>query len=231
MVSVRKRKMNRSSVRKATRRVKDKHRKINVRGNPIIAANWDYDATLAQNYKRLGLAVKLETPAGGVEKDFTKDDDKEEEEEEEEEEEDKDDDEEEGEKPQAAESSNSKGDIDASEIPHGEARIIKDGAGKIIKVIHGTKRVDIESDSEDEYAPVKPKTKVVEELEAYANRELITTERYQSTREQDWLKELYEKYGDDYEAMKWDKKLNINQNSAGDLKKKFKKWKKTNKIT
>lgn len=46
--------------------------------------------------------------------------------------------------------------------------------------------------------------------------------------EADMLEALYEKYDDDYEKMKWDKKLNPLFLSVGQLKKKIAVWKKAN---
>lgn len=215
MVSVRKRKMNKSSIRKATRRLKDSHRKINVTSNPIIAKNWDYSKTMARNYKDLGLVSKLGRSAGGEEKIFEPTNFDEEDEDEEDEQND------------LKDSTTESQELDPSEIPQGEARIIKDSEGNIEKIIYGTKKlIDIDA----EVVQKQSDSKVVKELEEYANRPTLKTEKLQSVREQAWLKDLYEKYGDDYNAMQWDKKLNINQNSTGDLKRRIKKWKKANNI-
>ncbi|KAK6457241.1 ribosome biogenesis protein Nop16 [Scheffersomyces xylosifermentans] len=211
MTSVRKRKMNRSSVKKNTRRVKDKQRDINIHSNPIIAANWDKSLTLSQNYKRLGLRSKLGTRAGGEERKVeslteirarrAKD----------------------SEKVTPADIEQTE---DPSEIPEGEARLIRDPeTNEVVKVIYGTKKVvkNTESDVEN--------TSVIKQLEEYAHKHAqIKKDRTPSERENDWLKSLYEKYGDDYEKMKWDKKLNLQQQSAGDLRRRITKWKKLNNI-
>lgn len=83
-------KKNRSSIPKV--RHKPKSKKVNIKGNPIVAANWfaphpsflhpnyvitynrpfrcrDASQTLSQNYIRLGLTSKLNARAGGVEPD------------------------------------------------------------------------------------------------------------------------------------------------------------------
>lgn len=212
MVSVRKRKMARSSVKKSTRRLKDKQRDINIHSNPIIAANWDKSLTLQQNYKKLGLRSKLGSLAGGQEQKVetlseirAKRDE---------------------------ESSNKNitpSDIsntdDPSQIPEGQARLIRDPeTNEVIKVIHGTMKVQSASVQDES-------TDVVKQLEEYARLHASQNrERKVSEREGEWAKSLFDKYGDDYEKMKWDKKLNIYQQSAGDIRKRIIKWKKSNNI-
>lgn len=213
MTSVRKRKMAKSSIRKNTRRVKDKKRDINIHSNPIIAKNWDKSLTLQQNYKRLGLASKLGGIAGGQEQKVETLSERR------------------ARKAKEAELQVTIDDIEKSEdpskIPEGEARLIRDPeTNEVVKIIYGTMKLDKSNKSNDIEKP-----EVIQQLEEYAEKHSkIKHERVQSDREQDWLKALYEKYGDDYEKMKWDKKLNINQQSAGDLKRRIIKWKKANGI-
>lgn len=65
MGNPRQKKKMRSSTAKVTQKPKSqKH----ILSNPIIAANWDKSQTLSQNYKRLGLATKLNKHTGGVER-------------------------------------------------------------------------------------------------------------------------------------------------------------------
>ncbi|KAL8650398.1 MAG: hypothetical protein Q9210_003852 [Variospora velana] len=59
-------KKNRSSLPRVKQKPKSK--KLNLRANPIVAANWEKSQTLSQNYRRLGLVSKLNARTGGVEK-------------------------------------------------------------------------------------------------------------------------------------------------------------------
>ncbi|TVY62806.1 Nucleolar protein, partial [Lachnellula suecica] len=59
-------KKKRSSIPKI--KLKPKSKRINPLGNPIIAANWNQNETLTQNYRRLGLTSRLNTATGGIEK-------------------------------------------------------------------------------------------------------------------------------------------------------------------
>jgi nucleolar protein 16 len=204
MTSVRKRKMNRSSVRKNTRRLKDKQRDINVHSNPIIEANWDKSLTLQQNYKKLGLRSKLGHLAGGQEQKVetlteirarNKS------------------------QPGSASIDEIENTEDPTKIPEGEARLIRNDEGEVVRVIYGTMKAVIPEPKKD--------SAVVELLQQYGEKySKLKKERVASDRENEWLKNLYEKHGDDYEKMMWDKKLNVNQQSAGDLRRRITKWKK-----
>ncbi|RLV87246.1 Nucleolar protein 16 [Meyerozyma sp. JA9] len=205
MVSVRKRKMARSSVRKNTRRLKDRQAKINIHSNPIIAANWDKSLTLQQNYKRLGLRAKLGTMAGGQERPVIKASEKQEE--------------------HHVPVSEIENTTDPSKIPEGEARLIRDPeTNEVTQVIYGTMKAKSTEDTPEV-------STVVKQLEETAKKNAkIKKERKPSEQESQWLQQLYEKYGDDYEKMKWDKKLNVYQQSAGDLRRRITQWKKLNLI-
>lgn len=217
MVSVRKRKMARSSVGKVSRTKKDTHKKIRKFGNQIIAENWDNKLTLSQNYERLGLKVRLGKKTGGVEKNLKvikpiKVDD--------EDEGDLVDDDE-----NKKEADQEKIDpYDPANILEGTAKLIKNDDGKVVKVIYGTKKLDAEEQDSNVIEISRKVTKdssVVKALEKLASSE-VKHEKLISEREIEWLRKLETKYGDDYEAMKWDRKLNPFQESTGKLRKRFK---------
>jgi nucleolar protein 16 len=50
-------------------------------------------------------------------------------------------------------------------------------------------------------------------------------DRTQSGFEKQWIEKLIEKHEDDYEAMFWDKKLNVYQQTAAQLKRKIAQYK------
>lgn len=187
--------------------------------------------TLSQNYRRLGLASKLNHPTGGVEKTVAT--------------------------LAAAADEHNPAAVDTlninSKVPTtinvSEVRIERDPkTGAILRVLDDSVQKpnplndplnELEDGEEEEWngfvnehglldgaAPaVSGKTSVVRELEEQAARPVHKKPRTQSEREEEWIQALVDKYGDDYGKMSRDMKLNPMQQSSGDLKRRVKKWK------
>lgn len=188
---IRRRRADRSGQAKPTRRRYKKQTKSrDVTSNPIMSEHWDHNLTLTQNYRRLGLASKLQRHAGGLEKNL----------------------------------------VASQKVP--EVQPIGKGKptvrqGRIVHDADGSSHVeyyqDEQSDDEpEEWHGFADESDLVKQLEDYAKQEVKDC-RHMSTTEQSALKLLVDRYGEDYEAMQWDKKLNKFQHSAGDLRRRIKK--------
>lgn len=189
----------------------------------------DKKLTLTQNYKRLGLLHKLNAPTGGQERLPGQED-----------------------LPETSNSLHINGSAKAaSQIDVGETRVERDPeTGKILRVIRDEDEMEVagrklrrsnplndplndlsDDEAEGNITSTAPATSIVQQLERQADLEGVVSKakkpRHQSTREQDWIARLVEKYGDDYTAMARDRKLNPMQQSEGDLRRRINKWKKT----
>ncbi|KAF9996248.1 Nucleolar protein 16 [Entomortierella chlamydospora] len=196
MATVRKRRTTKAPSRKVTRKNANKHKKkVNVIGNKIIRENWDKKATLRQNYARLGLLPSLNGVTGGIEV-----------------------------KDEAEVEENEQMTLEelAETLTEEQGIIQRDDDGNIINIIVGKAKTKEEIDEmmERDVEPVKAKTDVVRALEAQAAN-VLKKERYQSEGEVVWAAQLVEKYGDNYEKMFWDRKLNPNQQTVAQLKKRI----------
>lgn len=224
---------NRSSISKVRQKPKSKKKILH---NPVISANWDQTQTLAQNYKRLGLAAKLNKSTGGVERKVA-------------------DIEREKEQDGQAQAdglviNGGKGMGKKDKLDLGEETVERDPeTGRILRVVTQSSasvrpnplndplnELDSESESDaevfDQHGHSKqanetsePKTAVVAELEHRASLPEQKYRRKQSEGERVFVEALVSKYGEDYERMARDMEINYMQRSAGDLKKRVKKWK------
>ncbi|KAI9844697.1 MAG: Nucleolar protein 16 [Sclerophora amabilis] len=208
-------KKNRSSVNKV--RHKPKSKKVHIKSNPIIAANWNSSETLTQNYRRLGLTARLNAPTGGSEKRASKT----------------------ASKPSASTDSLAINSSTPKSLIPTEARVERDAAGNIVRVIHSasSKRSNplndplnelSESESEDRsQSRTLNQTDVVAQLEEESK--LVAPKKIlkQSRREGEWVERLLEKHGENYGAMFWDRKLNPMQQSKGDIRRRVRRWRET----
>ncbi|KAF8473963.1 ribosome biogenesis protein Nop16 [Kalaharituber pfeilii] len=200
-------KKNRSSINKVRpkKKINPRVHRVKKFGNQIIAQNWNKKETLLQNYKRLGLAVKLNAATGGVEKSLS-----------------------------TSNIATAPTIAPTIALAPNEARIERDENGKIINIIYGksgSERLDALEEAAAANSltpmaldPMDTTTPVVKALIERAARG-VKAERSQSEREKEWVERLVEKYGDDYKRMAWDRKLNPFQQSEGDIRKRVMKWK------
>ncbi|CAG8637350.1 13301_t:CDS:2, partial [Ambispora leptoticha] len=171
---------------------------IDLKGNHIIAQNWDTKATLRQNYLRLGLMPSLNGVKGGTEKLY----------------------------PDSSSQQEEEANIEQLKKTLGpnEGIIERDKDGNVINVIIGRTREEEEEEVFDgEVEPVPPKTDVVRALEAQAANG-YTRKTYQADGEIAFVRECIAKYGDNYEAMFRDIKLNTHQHTANQIRKKCERY-------
>lgn len=234
--------------------IKSGRKKINVLGNAIIANNWlvyifqlpllctenqcsqrdryrDRNQTLTQNYRRLGLVHRLNAPAGGSERRATDD----------------------GYEEQPEDNLHIRGSAKATtgQLAAKEAKVERDPeTGKIIRVIHDDDEIEVAgrkhrgsnplNDPLDNLANEEDRVEemvkqgnagsgIVKQLERQAVQEGHAVEgkkpRHMSKQEQEWVERLVARHGDNIGAMVRDMKLNPMQQSAGDLKRRIRKWK------
>ncbi|RDL32084.1 putative Nucleolar protein 16 [Venustampulla echinocandica] len=214
-------KKKRSSIPKI--KMKPKSKRVNPMGNPIIAANWNSQETLTQNYRRLGLTSRLNSATGGIEKL----------------------------RPGAESTTSTTNKLAISNalpktITPTEARVERDPeTGRIIRVIHAPSKPNplndpLNSDSDDEEmaddgeefegfnsAPAtgKAQNNIVKQLEEMASRAQEKKERKQSEREIEWIERLVTAHGEDYKRMVRDMKLNPMQQTEADIRRRVGKWK------
>lgn len=176
--------------------------------HPVMQAHWDNKLTLKQNYKNLGLTVRLNKPAGGEEATIKTLSEYRQEKA----------DEEARKKVDPSEIAN---ETDPAKIPEGEARLIRDPeTNEVVQVIYGTMKPTKAQDANE------PAISIIDELEKFSEQHPKKQRAHTlSAREAEWMSKLHEKYGDDVDRMQWDKKLNPMLVTSGQLKKKLRLWK------
>ncbi|KAF2670012.1 hypothetical protein BT63DRAFT_227747 [Microthyrium microscopicum] len=186
-----------------------------ILNNPYIRDNWNKKETLTQNYRRLGLVAQLNKRAGGTHKPTALAD-----------------------TPLPTNPFAILPGTTYSTTRIEEVALERDEAGNIIVADTPANPLndqlnELEEDEENWITPMGhvgtqtkgvARTSVTEALEQMAREGRRKRPRHQSEREEEWVGKLVEKYGEDYAGMFRDRKLNVMQQSQGDLKKRVKKW-------
>ncbi|KAI9675889.1 MAG: Nucleolar protein 16 [Trizodia sp. TS-e1964] len=217
-------KKRRSSIPKV--RQKPKSKKVNPRGNVIVAANWHKSETLVQNYRRLGLSSRLNTSTGGIEK-----------------------------LPSILAANLRSASFKPQSTAPSEVQVERDpDTGAILRVISSAEpnhllrkkaknplqdplrdldissEPDSGSDHGNDEDPQEPKQGIISLLEQQAAQSAGPVIRKQSVRESQWISALVESHSDDYAAMSRDRRLNRMQQSPADIQRRVLKWRRTNAV-
>ena len=175
----------------------------------------DQSLTLSQNYRRLGLSSKLNAHSGGTEektKSTTS----------------------ETERKHTLSIPTSR---KVSELGTSEVKVTRDPkTGAIVSVQREKSKrenplgdpLNELSESEDGEGLKGIKRGIVPELEEQAKCSKPKRPRTQSQREREWIERLVERWGDDWGGMARDRKLNPQQQTEGDLKRRIGVWKSGN---
>ncbi len=167
---------------------------------------------MVQNYRRLGLASRLNSATGGVEKL----------------------------RPGAESSTSTMSKLAiANAFPKmfepGEAQVERDPeTGKIVRVIHPETDNPLndplnsigEEEGDEEMEEGGERNEVVRLLEEQASLVAEKKERTQSEGEREWIERLVGRHGEDYVRMARDMKLNPMQQTPADIRRRVGKWKK-----
>ncbi|KAF2678636.1 hypothetical protein K458DRAFT_348023 [Lentithecium fluviatile CBS 122367] len=226
-------KKNKSSIPRKRQNAPSKKK---ILQNPIIAANWNQKETLSQNYRRLGLTARLNHATGGTEKTIASLDLNNPA----------------SARADVPASSTANALNIVSTKPQAtpdveEIEVERDPeTGAILRVLGDDKAGkekekenplndplnELEDDAEGEewngFAMVpreKSDNPVIRQLEEAARNGVRKAPRGQSQREREWVERLVGKYGEDYERMARDGRLNPMQQTAADIRKRVKKWK------
>ncbi len=199
---------------------------------PINTRGRNNKETLSQNYRRLGLTARLKAPSGGVEKQNVEDDPIR------------------GKKLVDALAITPSAVARPSTLAPSEVRVERDAKGAIVRIIRdsdstapSTKSKNPLNDplnelsSEEELGDISSAPRqesnglqteggdLIQELEAVARRGEGPRQRKRlSQREADWVADLVDTYGDDYDKMFWDRKRNPLQLTVNDIRRRVERW-------
>ncbi|KAJ2406727.1 Nucleolar protein 16 [Coemansia sp. IMI 209128] len=191
---------------KTTRRRANKLHTKKYTGHPLLRDKWDTKLTVSENYRNLGLVSRLNGVSGGIVKDIiSKEDD------------------------EAKEDLTGRFREGMTEaelrkaIPQGYGIIERDDEGNVTNVIMAAEPAD-PLDDDYEVEESKPKKEGARILEEYANTMDGKKERWMSVGERSKLQAMVNKHGEDYDAMFWDKSLNLLQLTKRQIQKKVQKY-------
>ncbi|WFD23392.1 non-specific serine/threonine protein kinase [Malassezia equina] len=175
-------------------------------GPDVLRDNWDPKLTVRQNYAKLGLVPNMGQQTGGLDRDD----------------------------PYRQAAMNEHPSVPENKSKIGMARVIRDENGKVVDIVEYESDEDESKttpwgeqlNQDDEVADLKllvPRLNEGQEGETVKALEKIAAEnkpveRFASVAEHEWLVQLIEAHGSDYKAMSLDRKRNIWQKTAGEIK-------------